>query len=281
MSATPKSSNPKTDFAELRGILAHLPPSDLSAASQSLEFARRHRYDATACDVALWMAAWQRRSVVKCDHPRVATFAGAVMPANEPENLNAAKQWMQSASNGGDWQQYWCAALDCDWRIYDMGLDFPALLPPARPVDESTIAEAVAYGMMAVEQGIDILILQLAGAGHDIAAEWMLRQPKSDPFELLMHLGSRDVAGLYGAMIAARMARVPVLVDGFHVAALLSGLAHFAPGILDHGMAVVGDESQSQILSAIFKNRLIVDQHPQPAMAQLPLCRAIAAHQSA
>ena len=281
MSATPKSPHPKTDFAELRGILAHLPSTDLAAASQSLEFARRNRYEAAACDMALWMAAWQRRAAVKCDHPRVATFAGAVMPANDPENLHAAKQWMQSASNGGDWLQYWCAALDCDWRIYDMGLDFPAILPAARSVDESTIAEAVAYGMMAVEQGIDILILQLAGAGHDIAAKWMLRQPKTDPFELLMQLGSRDVAGLYGAMIAARMARVPVLVDGFDAAALLSGLAHFAPSVLDHGMAVIADESQSQILSSAFKNRLIAAPHPQPGLAQLPLCRAIAAHQSA
>ena len=40
-----------------------------------------------------------------------------------------------------------------------------------------------------------------------------------DPFEVLRRLGGREIAAMVGAILAARMERTPVLLDGFVVCA--------------------------------------------------------------
>ncbi|MFD9727550.1 nicotinate-nucleotide--dimethylbenzimidazole phosphoribosyltransferase, partial [Streptomyces sp. NPDC059072] len=37
----------------------------------------------------------------------------------------------------------------------------------------------------------------------------------TDPFEVLRHLGGLELAAIAGAVLAARMARIPVLLDGY------------------------------------------------------------------
>ena len=119
-------------------------------------------------------------------------------------------------------------------------------------MSEDECARAIAYGMMAVEPGIDALAvgemgianttiaaaLCLALFGGD-AAEWTgpgtgvagaalankravvaaavarHRPEAGDPLELLRRLGGLEFAAMAGAILAARMGRVPVVLDGF------------------------------------------------------------------
>jgi nicotinate-nucleotide--dimethylbenzimidazole phosphoribosyltransferase len=55
-----------------------------------------------------------------------------------------------------------------------------------------------------------------------------------DPLEVLRRVGGREIAGMAGAILAARLNRVPVIVDGYvatAAAAVLFGLDH---GGIDH-----------------------------------------------
>lgn len=59
----------------------------------------------------------------------------------------------------------------------------------------------------------------------------------SDPFEALRRLGGREIAAMAGAMLAARMKRIPVLLDGFIACAALAPLAAAQPAITAHCLA--------------------------------------------
>ncbi len=58
-----------------------------------------------------------------------------------------------------------------------------------------------------------------------------------DPLEVLRRLGGREIAAMAGAIIAARTARVPVLIDGYVASAAAAVVHAMAPGAIDHCMA--------------------------------------------
>jgi NaMN:DMB phosphoribosyltransferase len=50
--------------------------------------------------------------------------------------------------------------------------------------------------------------------------------------DMLRRLGGRELVAMAGAIVAARMRRVPVLLDGYVCGAAAAALAHAAPGAL-------------------------------------------------
>lgn len=57
------------------------------------------------------------------------------------------------------------------------------------------------------------------------------------PFESLRRLGGREIAAIAGAILAARMERIPVLLDGFIACAAIAPLAAADPAFTDHCLA--------------------------------------------
>jgi nicotinate-nucleotide--dimethylbenzimidazole phosphoribosyltransferase len=55
-----------------------------------------------------------------------------------------------------------------------------------------------------------------------------------DPLEVLRRLGGREIAAMTGAILAARMNRIPVIVDGYVASAAAAVLYAMNPGALDH-----------------------------------------------
>ena len=62
-------------------------------------------------------------------------------------------------------------------------------------------------------------------------------QAPADPLQALARLGGGEVAALAGAILAARLTRVPVLLDGYVVGAAAAVLAKARPGALEHVLA--------------------------------------------
>ncbi len=60
------------------------------------------------------------------------------------------------------------------------------------------------------------------------------RHQASDPFDLLRRLGGRELAAIAGAVIAARRARVPVVLDGYACTAAAAVLFAADPRAIDH-----------------------------------------------
>jgi len=57
------------------------------------------------------------------------------------------------------------------------------------------------------------------------------------PLDALRHFGGRDMAGLVGAIIAARHQSIPVVLDGFVVTAAAAILHNINPQSVDHCIA--------------------------------------------
>lgn len=80
-----------------------------------------------------------------------------------------------------------------------------------------------------------------AGVARKIAAveaALELHRPHcNDAFETLRRLGGREIAAMAGAVLAARLQRIPVLLDGFIACAAIAPLAAGRPEFTDHCLA--------------------------------------------
>ena len=63
------------------------------------------------------------------------------------------------------------------------------------------------------------------------------RHALGDPLEVLRRLGGREIAALAGAILAARLRRIPVLLDGFVATAAAAVLQAITADALDHCQA--------------------------------------------
>jgi nicotinate-nucleotide--dimethylbenzimidazole phosphoribosyltransferase len=60
------------------------------------------------------------------------------------------------------------------------------------------------------------------------------RSVLGDPLAVAAALGGRELAGIAGAVLAARKHRIPVLLDGFVATSAVLPLARLHQGLLDH-----------------------------------------------
>ena len=59
----------------------------------------------------------------------------------------------------------------------------------------------------------------------------------NDGLDILARLGGREIAAMAGAIAAARVLRIPVILDGFICCAAAACLAQVSKGALDHSLA--------------------------------------------
>src|SRR5207245_3489949 len=124
--------------------------------------------------LAIWLSTWQARPPPRLDHPRTLVFAGnhgvaARGVSAYPASVTA--QMVQTFLAGGAAVNQLCRVFDAGLKVYEMNLDTPTgdiVVEPA--MSEEECAKAIAYGMMAVEPGIDALALGEMGIGNTTAA---------------------------------------------------------------------------------------------------------------
>lgn len=141
-------------------------------------------------------------------------------------------------------------------------------------MSESEFLEAVSTGYGSVSPDTDLLCLGEMGIGNTTAAaavaaalfggrgaDWVGRGTGvddaglarkaavvdaalafhgarlGDPLAVLASVGGRELAAIFGAALAARLHRIPVLLDGFVCTAAVAPLARLAPDGLAHTIA--------------------------------------------
>jgi nicotinate-nucleotide--dimethylbenzimidazole phosphoribosyltransferase len=324
------SRTPVASFDEIRGVLAEFPSADETArenaAAREATLTKPAGSLGRLEQLTQWLAAWQGRHPPKLDRPRVAVFAGnhgvaARGVSAYPPAVTA--QMVQNFVKGGAAINQLCVAADAELRVYEMAIEDPTEDFTEQPaMDEASCARAIAYGMMAVEPGLDLLCVGEMGIGNTTSgaalsaalfggngAEWAgpgtgvagvalarkvaaidaglarHRAQIADPLEALRRLGGQEMAAILGAVMAARMAHVPVLLDGFVSTASAAVLHALAPGALDHcEVAHLSREpGHRRLVTAIGKRPLLeFDMHlgeASGAALAIPLLRAaIACH---
>jgi nicotinate-nucleotide--dimethylbenzimidazole phosphoribosyltransferase len=202
-------------------------------------------------------------------------------------------QMVKNFLDGGAAINQLAASIDADLRIYELDLEHPTddfTQGPA--MSEARAAKAIAYGMMAAEPGIDVLCLGEMGIANTTTAsalcaalfggggaEWagpgtgvtgaalankiavideaLGRHRETiaarDPLALLAAVGGEELAAIAGAVIAARMGRIPVLLDGFVCTAAAAVLQALDRHALDHCLVAhrSAEPGHTRLLDAI------------------------------
>lgn len=194
---------PAASFAEIRSLAVELP---------AVEF------------------VWQPRK----DHPRVILYAAThgIALGHPGGSVQDVTELVEDIVAGRGKLHALVEQADADLRLYDLALDRPTRSPgPA--MDEADACHAAAYGMMAVEPGVDIIATAAIGPGADLAAQAVL-EGDGDPLELLAAKGGPDIAAILGVILASRLAGIPLILDGAAAFAAAKVAAGLNPDALAH-----------------------------------------------
>jgi nicotinate-nucleotide--dimethylbenzimidazole phosphoribosyltransferase len=85
------------------------------------------------------------------------------------------------------------------------------------------------------------------------------RPQAGDPFDVLRRLGGLELAAIAGAVMAARLARVPVVLDGFACTAAAAVLFAADPRALDHCLVAhrSAEPGHARLLERLGKSPLL------------------------
>jgi nicotinate-nucleotide--dimethylbenzimidazole phosphoribosyltransferase len=206
-------------------------------------------------------------------------------------------QMVANFRSGGAAVNQICKTFDLGLKVFELALEMPTGdITQGPALDEKDCAATMAYGMEAIAEGCDLLCIGEMGIGNttiaaaichglygDTAEDWVgpgtgvdgdglkrkadavrravtLHGPHlGDPLELLRRLGGREIAAMAGAILAARLNRVPVLIDGY-VASAAAAVLHAAnPTALDHCLAahVSAEPAHKKLLAKLGKIPLL------------------------
>jgi nicotinate-nucleotide--dimethylbenzimidazole phosphoribosyltransferase len=190
-----------------------------------------------------------------------------------------------------------CAQFNLGFKAFDLAVEHPTNDFTEQPaLSERNTVATMAFGMEAVSGGIDLLIVGEMGIGNTTSASaiyaalyggevvnWVgrgtgvdssgierkasvIRKALSvhqislrDPLSILQHLGGREIAAMVGAILAARMQRIPVMLDGFVACAAAAVLHALEPDLIGHCVAghVSAEAAHRRVLSHLALDPLL------------------------
>ena len=210
---------------------------------------------------------------------------------------SVTRAMMENFSAGGAAINQICTAYGVGLKVFDLALDIPTKDITEAPAMEAAAAAATfAFGMEAIAGGVDLLCVGemgianttvsaaiyhglYGGAAEDwvgrgtgvdeaglerkiaaVEAAVVLHRPfLDDPLELMRRLGGREIAAMAGAIVAARMQNIPVILDGYVSCAAAAILHAIDPRALDHCLAghVSAEGAHAEVLRRLGKKPLL------------------------
>jgi len=179
-------------------------------------------------------------------HPRIVLFAAthgiaAGLPGGSSQDMT---ELVEEVVAGRAPLHALVAQADADLRLYDLALDRPTRDSRAAPaMDEVEVCRAAAYGMMAVEPGVDIFVAAALGPGAELAGAALAESlvEGGDPLERLAAKGGLDIAAILGVILASRLAGIPLILDGVAARAAASVAVRLSADALVHCRTATAD----------------------------------------
>ena len=228
-------------------------------------------------EIAEFLASWQggRPHVDSPLVAVFAGNHGVVAQGVSPFPPSVTQGMVANFQHGGAAINQICKTFDISLKVYELALEKPTGDITQEPaLDERDCAATMAFGMEALSSQPDVLCLGEMGIGNTTIAaaiyhalyggaaeDWvgrgtgvddaglkrkadavraavaLHREHLSDPLEVLRRLGGREIAAMAGAILAARIQRTPVVLDGFVVCSAAAVLHALDPTALDHCLA--------------------------------------------
>ena len=249
--------------------------------------------------LAEWLAAWTGRppAVNRPLVAVFAGNHGVTAEGVSPFPADVTAQMVSNFAAGGAAINQICIAHDLGLKVFDLALEMPTgNIAKEAAMDERTCAATMAFGMEAIAGGTDLLCIGEMGIGNTTIAaaichglyggeaeEWvgpgtgaegdvLARKVRAvedavalhkahlaDPLEVLRRLGGREIAAMAGAILAARVERIPVIVDGYVATAAAAVLHKANPAALDHCLIghVSAEPGHARVVEKLGKTPLL------------------------
>ncbi|ACT59126.1 nicotinate-nucleotide--dimethylbenzimidazole phosphoribosyltransferase [Hirschia baltica] len=267
---------------DIRALVESAPNGDL-AAKQAAEDRQKRLMQAPGglgrmSEIVAWMAQWQGTPIPKVERPMVAIYAsshGVAKHGIVSHDKASTQKMVEMLRTGAAATNHIAAAGGAGLRVFEMAVEKPtADFTEGPAMSEKETAATIAFGMEAIAEKPDLLVLGETGVGGGTAAAavacamfggnatywvragaWVSsevidarvevvrkamathRGNLSNPLEILRRVGGREIAALVGAIIAARMQGIPVILDVFSTCVAAALVHAMKPGAADHCLA--------------------------------------------
>lgn len=249
-------------------------------------------------EVAIFVAGWRGTPRPRIDRAQALIFAGNHGVCEQGVNPYPQEVTAQMVANfeaGGAAINQLCRVAGAELRVVPMELERPTgdfTRGPA--MTEAECLDAIRAGADAVDRSVDILVLGEMGIGNSTVAaalaaalfggpvrgwvgsgtganvEVLARKVAVVEAGLALHgglggmatlaaLGGREQAALCGAVLAARKARIPVILDGYICTAAVAPLFATVPTLTDHCLVghVSAEPGHARLLEAMGRRALL------------------------
>lgn len=249
--------------------------------------------------IAQWYRSWRGGENVEVSAPQVIVFAGnhgiaaRGVSAFPPE---VTAQMVMNFEQGGAAINQLARTSGATLDVVPLDLDQPTQDFTQGPaMDDDGFLNALRAGWQAVRPETDLLVVGEMGIANTTsaaalacallggeAADWTgrgtgvddaglalkttvvaqgvaLHRGQGDGLEMLRRLGGRELVAMAGAMMRARMVRIPVILDGYICSAAALALEHTVRGALDHAVAghLSVEGSHDRLLQALGKEPIL------------------------
>ncbi len=225
-------------------------------------------------EIAMWLAAWSGRAPAVNNPlvAIFAGNHGVTKQGVSPFPSEVTQQMVANFTAGGAAINQICQVNNLSLKVFELALETPTGdITEEAALSERDCAATMAFGMEALSGGNDLLAIGEMGIGNTTIAaaifyalyggtaeDWvgpgtgaegeglkrkiaavekaiaLHKDHLSDPLEVLRRVGGREIAAMAGAILAARMQKVPVLIDGYVATAAAAILKAANPSALDH-----------------------------------------------
>jgi len=249
-------------------------------------------------DLVEWCSGWQARYPPSAENNMVAIFAsthGVTSNAISPYPISVTEEMVNSFKSGYAAINQICKINDTGLQVFDLAIENPTGdISKEEAMSEKDCISSILYGREAIASSPDILCLGEMGIGNTTIAscmcvalyggnvsDWVgsgtgadeemierkikviekaLKLHKNrNPLEILRCMGGREFAAIFGAIMASRFERVPVILDGFPVCAAAAIMHKISPGSIDHCIVghLSGEKGHHKLLENIEKKPIL------------------------
>ena len=249
-------------------------------------------------ELAVFLASWQGQVKPSLMSAQAVVFAGnhgICAQGINPFPQEVTAQMVANFTSGGAAINQLCAVSGADLDVVPLSLETPtANFVEQEALTEDELCSAMNTGAHAVNPNADILLLGEMGIGNSTVssalaasvfggdvARWVGAGTGSDEagiarkqamiiqglrihgsrtdLSALLAFGGREQAAICGAVLAARMARIPVILDGFICSAAAAPLFGLASASLDHCLVghMSAEPGHQHLLAAIGKSAIL------------------------
>ncbi len=218
-----------------------------------------------------WLASWQGAKFPSLSNPVLNVYIASHSIAQslfDKNPVDGAKNRIEMLKKGQAPAAQVALVNQIKLRVFELDIEHPSHdFRTGNALSEKECLAAITYGMEAVVESPDIIILGDAGYGSAAAAACVVRglyggtaeywaggqhemgknrieavkqgidfhrEFLEDPLDILMRFGGRDISALFGAILAARLNRTPVILDGFITCAAAAVLYKLNHKALEH-----------------------------------------------